>query len=392
MLTNGFRAFPIRVVHVVPQLNMGGLEKLLVEFARHADWERFDLHFLCLDSRGELADDIEQCGASVTALNVKPGLRPSLIGRLGWHFHRAKVDVVHTHNTKPLLYAAPAARLMRVPALIHTRHGQSYQASGRVTTGFRLACHLAHRVVCVSEDSARLSAREGIQRKSLGTIWNGIDVDRFDYLGPRAKGPALMVGRLTAVKDVETLVRATKLAVQVDPTFRLEIAGDGPCLPALKRLTSELGLMDHIRFLGEVRDIPALLARASLFVLSSLSEGVSLALLEAMARGLPVVATRVGGNPEVVVEGETGLLVPARSEVELAWAMMRLRNDPEGSRRMGAAGRQRVQQHFDVRQMVAAYEALYLDILGRPSDRSYSDKPRVEMSRAVVSDRFTQKV
>jgi glycosyltransferase involved in cell wall biosynthesis len=201
-----------------------------------------------------------------------------------------------------------------------------------------------------------------------------------------------MVGRLTPVKDVETLVRATKLAVQVDPTFRLEVAGDGPCLPALKRLTSELGLLDHIRFLGEVRDVPALLARASVFVLSSLSEGISLALLEAMARGLPVVATRVGGNPEVVVEGETGLLVPARSEVELAWAMQRLRNDPEGSRRMGEAGRKRVLQHFDVRQMVAAYEALYLDILGRRSDDLRGNKIRVEWSRAVISDRIAQSV
>lgn len=392
MLTKGYRDFPIRVLHVVSQFNLGEQEQLLVEFARHADRERFDLRFLALGSRSELADAIEACGHSVTALDVRPGLHLSLAARLAWLFHRWNVDVIHTHHSKPLLYAALAARLLSVPAFIHTRHGQGDSPSGRATAAFRLACRLADRVVCVSEHGARRLAQEGMVRKSLATIGNGIDVDRFAYGGPRSRGPALLIGRLHPEQNVETVLRATKVAVQEDPSFRLEIAGDGPCLPVLRRLSSELGLMDHVRFLGEVHDIPSLMARASLLVHSSLSEDIPLTLLEAMARGLPVVATQVGANPEVVADGQTGLLVPARSETDFARAMLRLRNDPEVGRRMGEAGRNRVRQHFDSRQMVAAYEAIYLDLLGHPSQNDRGEKLRVEITRAVVSDRFTQKV
>lgn len=393
MLTNGYRDFPIRVVHVVPQFNPGGQEQLLVvEFAKHTNRERFDLRFLGLGSRGDLAGDIEACGHPVTALDVRPGLHPTLVARLAWLFQRWNIDVVHTHYAKPLLYAAPAARLLRVPALIHTRHGPSDSASGRITTAFRLACRLADRVVCVSEHGTRRLAQEGMVRKALTTIWNGIDVDRFAYGGPRSRGPALLVGRLYPEQNVETLLRATKLAVQEDPSFRLEIAGDGPCLPALRRLSSELGLMDHVRFLGEIRDVPALMARASLLVQPSLSDDIPLTMLEAMARGLPVIATQIGGNPEIVVDGQTGLLVSARSETDFASAMLRLRNDPEGGRRMGEAGRNRVRQHFDSRQMVAAYEAIYLDLLGHRCWRGRGEKVRLEMTRAVVSDRLTQRV
>jgi glycosyltransferase involved in cell wall biosynthesis len=359
---NGTFVRRLRVAHVALGLNMGGMEKLLVEFARYANRERFELHFVSLGTRGGLAADIEACGWPVAALNEPPGLRTSLLFRLARLFRRWDVDVVHTHNTKPLLYGGPAARLARVAGLIHTRHGQRYQSSGRVTALFRLAARLANRIVCVSQDAARLSAREGGTRKKLCTIWNGIDVSRFAYAGPKADGPVVMVGRLSPEKDVETLIRAAAFAVRKEPSFRLELAGDGDCLPALRRLTCELGLVGHVRFLGEVRDIPGLLGRASLFALPSLTEGISLTLLEAMARGLPVVATRVGGNPEVVVDGETGFLVPARAPSELADAMLRLQRGLEEGRRMGLAGRHRVEQHFDVRRMVSGYEELYLEL------------------------------
>jgi glycosyltransferase involved in cell wall biosynthesis len=282
-----------------------------------------------------------------------------LVFRLARLFRQWRADVVHTHNTKPLLYAAPAARLARVPQVIHTRHGQRFQAGRRTTLAFRLASTLINRMVCVSHDSERLSAEEGIATRRLTTIWNGVDVSRFAYEGPQASGPVVMVGRLSPEKDVNTLVEAAALAVRQYPAFRLEIAGDGPCLVDLKRRATELSLDEHVQFLGEVRDIPRSLGRAGLFVLSSLTEGISLTLLEAMARGLPVVATRVGGNPEVVVEGETGLLVPPRAPAELAAAMVHLLRSPDTRRRMGQAGRCRVEQHFDVRRMVAEYEAHY---------------------------------
>jgi glycosyltransferase involved in cell wall biosynthesis len=215
----------------------------------------------------------------------------------------------------------------------------------------------------VSQDCTRISLKEKISGKKLTTIQNGIDLARFGFAGAKAGGPAIMVGRLSPEKDVETLVRAVPLIIREHPGFHLEIAGSGPCLLTLGRLAQELRISDRIHFLGEIQDIPALLASASLFVLPSLTEGISLTLLEAMARGLPVVATNVGGTPEVVVHGETGLLVPMKSPVDLAAAILRICRDPERGRQMGRAGRRRVELNFDVRRMVAAYETLYLNLL-----------------------------
>jgi glycosyltransferase involved in cell wall biosynthesis len=361
---------PIRVAHVVRQLDVGGMEKLLVEFARNADREHFALRFVSLTRRGPLADDLEASGWPIEALEQPAGLRPGLSFRLAGLFRHWDIDIVHTHNNAPFLYGAPAARLAGVPGLIHTRHGQNFRSGRRQALAFRLTSLLADRVVCVSRDSARLSAREGVTRAKLRTLWNGIDLSRFSYLGPQRDGPAVMVARLSPEKDAASLVVAAALVARQRPGFRLEIAGNGACFPDLQRLVAAEGLGDRVRLLGEVRDVPAVLARASLFVLPSLSEGVSLTLLEAMARGLPVVATRVGGNPEVVDDGRTGFLVPAASPAALAEKIVYLLDRPELAREMGLEGRRRVEEHFNVRAMVGQYEALYRQVLRRAPARS----------------------
>ncbi len=375
MVTSGPGPRKIRVVHVSLGIDVGGLEKLLVEFARHADRGQFDLRFISMGTRGALADDIEACDWPVTAMEEPPGLRPGLVLRLARLFRDWGADVVHTHNTKPLIYAGPAARLAGVRRVVHTRHGQRFSAGRRATALFRLAARSADRVVCVSDDGVSLSAGEGLNPRRLVAIWNGIDVSRFSYAGPLSGGPVVMVGRMSPEKDVSTLVLAAEIAARAWPGFRLEVAGDGACLPALKRQAGDLGLGAHVAFLGEVRDIPTLLHRAGLFVLPSLTEGISMTLLEAMAAGLPVVATRVGGNPEVVVDGETGLLVPAGSPTELAKAMHRLLGDPGQGQRMGRAGRDRVERLFDVRRMVGDYESLYHNLLEGGGSRTGSRVP-----------------
>lgn len=350
-----------RVVHVSFGLEMGGQEKLLVEAAKHADRDRFGLQFVSLGTRGRLADDVEACGWPVEPMNEPTGLKPGLVLRLARLFHRWKPDVVHTHDNRALFYAAPAARLARVPRLVHTRHGRSTGASRGELKAVKQLARLVNRFVCVSDDVAELSVEQGVARSKVRVLLNGIDTSRFAYTGPRAGGPVVAVARLSPEKDVANLVRATAVAAPDDPDFRVEVAGDGVCMPDLRRLADELGVADRVTFLGVVRDVPSLMAGAGLFVLPSRSEGISLTLLEAMARGLPVVATRVGGTPEVVVEGETGLLVPSDDPAALAAAILRVRRDPEAGRRMGEAGRRRVDRHFDVRRMVAEYESIYLE-------------------------------
>jgi glycosyltransferase involved in cell wall biosynthesis len=349
----------LRVAHVTFGLDLGGLEKLLVEFARHADRSRFDLHFISLGHRGVIAEEIEAAGWPVTALGVPTGLRPGLLFRLAGLLRRLGADVVHTHDERPHLYGTPAGRLARVARLIHTRHGRALNVSPRQRWLVRLAALGVDRFVCVSEDVAQLSVAHGVPTHKICTIHNGIDLQRFPGRGPCPGGPAVIVARLNPEKDHATLLRAVDRIVRTEPSFRLEIAGDGPCRDELYRLAGDLSLAGHVRFLGAVQDVPVLLARASLFVLSSLSEGVSLTLLEAMACGLPVVATHVGGNPEVVAEGTTGRLVPAGDPEALAGAVLEVWRSPEMGRRLGLAGRQRAEKHFDVRAMVGAYEALY---------------------------------
>jgi glycosyltransferase involved in cell wall biosynthesis len=340
---------------------MGGLEKVLVEFARHADRERHHLEFISLGHRGVIAEEIEATGWPVTALGMPSGLHPGLFLRLARLLRRRRIDVVHTHDDRPHLYGTVASRLAGVGRVIHTRHGRSPHLSRRQKALVRLAAGWIDRFVCVSADAAALAVAQGVPARKVCTIRNGIDLRRFPFLGPRRDGPAVIVARLSPEKDHATLLRAAALVVRAEPSFRLEIAGDGPCREDLHRLAAELGLGEHVRFLGQVRDVPGLLARAGMFVLSSLSEGVSLTLLEAMASGLPVVATRVGGNPEVVADGVTGLLSPAADHGALAGSIAAQWRSPERCRTFGIAGRRRVEEQFDVRVMVAAYERMYPD-------------------------------
>jgi glycosyltransferase involved in cell wall biosynthesis len=350
----------LRVAHVTLGLDVGGQERLLVEMARHRDKARFDWTVIVLGSRGNLADALEAAGVRVVPLEAPSGFRPGLWRRLERMFRQECFDVVHTHDDRPLVYGMPAAWWARVPRRIHTHHhGRLAQFSRRQLFLMRLAAGFAQQFICVSHDSAHYMIEQGVDAARVQTLWNGIDLTRFAYLGPCADGPIVSIARLSPEKDIANLLRAAGPVVAAFPPVRFEIAGDGPCRGELLRLATDLRLAEHVVFHGELRDIPALLARARLFVLPSQSEGISLTLLEAMARGLPIVATAVGGNSEVVEAGATGLLVPARAPEALGQAIAALLADPARGRQMGLAGRRRVENCFDIRKMMARYEALY---------------------------------
>ncbi len=346
------------VAHITLGLDLGGQEKLLLEFARHAN-RNYDLCFVSLTDRGKLADALEELGCTVIALDEPPGLRPRMVWRLARLLRSRRPGALHTHHDKPRLYGAPAARLAGVARLIHTHHhGPLPQFQRRHTAMVAVAARLTDRFVCVSRANARYMIRQGVPARKVRVVRNGIELSFFRGDGPNLSGPIVAVGRLSREKDQQTLLEATALVADRIPDIRLEIAGDGPCRAELERRIRDLKLEKHVRLLGEVRDVPALLSRARLFVLSSISEGMSLTLLEAMASGLPVVATRVGGNAEVVTR-ETGVLVPPRDPRRLARAVISLWSAPEAMVRLGRAGRARAEAHFDVRRMVASYETLY---------------------------------
>ena len=217
----------IGVLHVTFGLDMGGQEKLLVEFARHADRSRFDLEFVSIGFRGVLAGDIESLGWRVTAEGAPAGLRPSVILRLARALNCRRPGVVHTHDQRTLFYAGPAAWLARVPMVVHTRHGRDVDATRRQTAIFRQLSKLVDRFVCVSEEVAALSRAQGIAGSRLRTIKNGIDIRQFQARRTNPAGCIVTVARLSLEKDVANLVRATAIAAERVPELRVEVAGDG---------------------------------------------------------------------------------------------------------------------------------------------------------------------
>lgn len=360
----------IRVCHVSMCLQTGGLERLLVDFARFHDRKKFDLQFLALTGEGQPAADIQAEGCAARVLNNSLKIRKlRSLTQLAQHLKKQRTQIVHTHNTYAQFYGALAAKLAGVPLVINTQHGRGCGDGWKAQWQFKLANRWTQRVVGVSHDAAKLcQEQDRASRDKITTIWNGINLDRFTYHGPKPTPTAISVARLSAIKDFPTLLQAVPLVLPHVPDFRLRIVGDGPERAKLESLTDELNLRPHIEWLGERHDVPALLAESGFFVSSSLSEGISLTLLEAMAVGLPVVTTAVGGNPEIVLEGQTGRLAPAGDPAALARAIVDLCAELDLWSAMGTLGRQRVERHFEIRQMVRGYEALYEELLQK-SDR-----------------------
>jgi sugar transferase (PEP-CTERM/EpsH1 system associated) len=353
---------PIRVCHVSVGLCTGGLERLLVDFARFHDRDRFEMEFIALQALGRPAQEIRDLGCHVNSLDAAT-LRPlGRIRKLAKFLHSIRADVVHTHNS--YLYGTLAAKWAGVPVVVHTRHGQRFGQSRSSRFQFAMASKLIDRVIAVSDDAAELCrVEDGIPARKVARVWNGIDTERFAYRGPVSNPWAIAVARLSPEKDFPTLLRAVPAIVARVPDFRLRIVGDGPERGRLLAMIGELGLVDSVELVGERSDIPELLAQAGFFVTSSLSEGISLTLLEAMAVGLPIIATRVGGNPEIVRDGFTGRLVPAGNPEALAFAISQFCQHRNRWPDMGRAGRDRVLEHFDIRSMMRSYEAIYEELV-----------------------------
>lgn len=352
------RPRPLRVCHVSITLKTGGLERILADLARHHDPENCEPEFLALREVGRFADEVRAAGRTVHQL--APSGRIGQINQMRKLFRERQFDVVHTHNTYPHIYASIAARLAGVPVVVNTRHGQRAGHGWKSSLPFRWASHLVDRIITVSDDAAKLCIdSDRVKPRKVQRIWNGIDLSDFRFHGPVLKPIAISVARLSAEKDFPTLLRAVPRIVSEVPDFRLQIVGNGPERELLERLATELNITNFVEFLGERTDVPQLLSQAGFFVSSSKTEGISLTLLEAMAVGLPVIATAVGGNPEIIVPNSTGYLVPAEDHDALAEAVIKLCGERGRWLELGEQGRLRVAEHFDVRRMASDYETLY---------------------------------
>jgi glycosyltransferase involved in cell wall biosynthesis len=352
----------LTVVHVVSSLDVGGLERVVLDLATHVDRRRTTPCVVCLERPGAWASRLTEIGIPVDCVSNPEGWIPTRIVGLARLLRGLEADVVHLHNVKSHLHGALAARLAGVPIVVSTKHGRNYPTSLIARLTNRLACAICSDLIGVSADCAAIWHKvEAARAEKVSVIVNGIDTAAFPYSSRPPGGPvrAVSVARLSAVKDPLTLLRATRRVIDDEPDFRLDLVGDGPLRSEVEAEIARLRLERVVRMHGTLGDVRGVLAGASFFVLASTSEGVSMTLLEAMATGLPVVATGVGGTPEVVVDGTTGLLVHPRDPGALADTMLWLLRRPETRQRMGLAARRRVEERFAMRHTIEAYDGLY---------------------------------
>lgn len=363
----------IKAMHVVLGLDIGGLEAFVADLCEEYAQDVESL-IVCLRGDGDAIPPI--AGARVVFLNGSEGFSLSLAYRLARLIRRENIDIVHTHNPGPHLYGALAGWFSLKP-VIHTKHGRNYPSRRKKVWLNRVATAFTDRIVAVSKDSELVCREiEGIPARKLCTILNGIDISRFS---PKARNPDFrrelgidagvpvvgIVARLSRVKNHRLMFRSVAELKRRGVAIALCVVGDGPLREALHQSVADLELGDEIHFLGGRTDVPTLYPEFDVFALSSSSEGVSLTLLEAMSCQLPVVATNVGGNPEVVVDGVTGFLVE-QSEAAIADALEALLTGEDAAQlrsRMGIAGSQRVQSKFCMRTTAAAYLAQYRKLL-----------------------------
>lgn len=357
------------VAHVVLTLDQGGLEHLVIQVSVQLQ-RRGVRSVIVVLTDGVLVDDARRQGLDVFVLHKRAGLDLGVIGRLARLLRRERVDIVHSHNFAPLNYGTLAAKLCGLPTL-NTRHGRA------ALTANRLIWALTDAVIAVSEDARReLLVHNRIDARKVHVVLNAVDtsayalradarVSRAD-LGVPADVPVVgTVGRLSPEKDHATLLLAFKALRDAGSPAHLVIVGGGPLEGTLKAQVDALAIGDAVHLPGFRTDVSDLLPLFDVYVLPSRMEGVSLTLLEAMAAGLPVVATHVGGNPEVVVEGVTGCLVEPGEPALLAAALGSLLASPSRRLAMGTRGRERAHEQFDIVRLVDDHVQLYERLLAR---------------------------
>jgi glycosyltransferase involved in cell wall biosynthesis len=364
-----------RIVHVLSSFGMGGQERVAFDLAvsqRRAGCQVTALS-LAPPPDGPLAAEFVAAGIAVERVaRPRPGVDPILVLRLARWLRRHHIELVHTHNRMALIYGAPAGRLARA-AVVHTKHGNNPKGGTRLVAG-KLAARCVDAFVAVSPETAAFARkRHEVDERRLLVIANGIELGRFHpdaaardrvrrELGIAAGAWVIgTVGRIAAEKNQALLVRA--MAPLLGPAARLIVAGDGPLLPELTAQVAALGVADYVHLLGVRRDVPDVLNALDAFALSSDTEGLPLVVLEAMATGLPVISTRVGGVPTVLDDGQTGILVDVGDAAALRDRAAALCADPAASRVLGARARSAAVTRFSAERMQRDYLDLYTRVL-----------------------------
>lgn len=374
---------PPLIVHVIYHLDIGGLENGLVNLINHIPSDRYRHAIICLKGYTDFYQRITRKDVKIIALNKAEGLDPKLYLNLFKALRQLNPDIVHTRNLGTM-EAQLISFVARVKARIHGEHGRDmFDLNGdnrKYNLLRQLISPFINHFITVSKDlETWLVHTIGVSPDKITQIYNGVNNRRFhtNLKKPAELGPTGFfdentfvvgsVGRMAAVKDYPTLVRAfiqtLKKQSSARKHLRLLIVGEGITRNECMELTKKEGIENLVWFPGERTDIPALMQSMDLFVLPSLGEGISNTILEAMSCGLPVVATSVGGNVELVKQGVTGRLIESGNQTEMAEAILNYYTDAQLVKDHGAAARQQIEANFSMDAMMNAYLSVYDKVL-----------------------------
>ena len=374
---------PIRVVYCIDNMQLGGTELNAVRTAERLDRRRFAISVVCIRANGPLMARYKDAGIQVHPFPMSSLLGPRAVQqaiRLIGLFRSERTDVVHSHDAYTSVFATLCARVAGVRGVIASRRSwHSPHLQGRIMRANRVAYRFAHRVVGNSPSVSRLVETEGgVPASRIVTIPNFLDPQSFEPLSDEDRRRLLaeigvpsgafvigIVARLSAVKDHATLLRAIEMLTPTIPALHCVLVGDGPERGRIEALARELGIADRVHLAGERPQLPNLHALFDVSVLCSTSEAFPNSVLEAMAVSRPVVATNVGGTPDAVRDGETGLLVPPSDPSRLAAAIRRLYEEPSLRADLGSAGRAAARSDYSASAVIGQVEALYTELAGR---------------------------
>ena len=365
----------ISVCHILPALPAHGAEQLLVDLASHFDKECFDLSVILIRDEGPLADEVRRLGIPVMLLSARYRFDLSILWKIRSFVVSNRIDVVHTHLITADIWGrlAVLGTKVRLVSTSHNVHINSGRLQGVLD---RMLAYVTDAIVCVSsrvKESRRQVSRLPSHR--LVVIENGIDLERMESSATRLSARASLdigpehfavgiIGRLTPAKNHALLFDAIETVCRSGEGKNLVVlvVGEGELEATLRKDAVRLGIADHIRFLGMRRDIPLILKALDLLVIPSTREGLPIVLLESMKARLPVIATRVGGVPDVIEHERSGILIDTESSV-LARSIVRLRSDASLRERLGAGAEASVLERFDVRHAADSYSRLYRSLI-----------------------------
>jgi L-malate glycosyltransferase len=360
---------PRPILLLTRSLGLGGTERQLAEIAKALDRAAFRPHVGCFHAEGFRAEELRAAGVPVVRFPVTSFVRPSVISGLlamGRYIREHEIQLVHTFDVPLNLFGVPAARLFRVPRVLSSQRAHRALTPGIRRHLLRLTDRLVDGIVVNSETVRReLIEVDHVPPRLLHLCYNGIDAALFQSSRGPAEGP-IVIGVICALrpeKGLETLLEAFARLNASQAIARLWIVGSGPSLPSLQELAQKLILGDRCTFEPATKNVPAALQRTDIFVLPSLSEALSNSLMEAMASGCCVVASKTGGNPELVTDQQSGLLFPPGDSTALAACLDLLLRNPGLRTRLAGAGADRIRTEFTLARAARRMADIYAEVL-----------------------------